>query len=121
MPTRTRPDLLVRQGDEEGLGTLILRLRDDVVAYAHAQVDVYKAEARSRAAPAKSGAVLGVAALVLALSAVTALLVGLIFTLATLVGPGGATAIVVIATLAVAGLLGWLAAKRFGVAFGGTR
>ncbi|RDE05111.1 hypothetical protein DVW87_07450 [Sphingomonas aracearum] len=109
----------MRPAEEESIGTLVLRLRDDAVEYGRAQIGVYKAEVSSRSAPAKSGAIFGVAALVLALSALVALLVGLIFTLATLIGPGGATAVVVIVTLAIAGLLGWLAARKFAVAFGG--
>ena len=56
--------------------------------------------------------------LVLVLSAVTALLVGLILTLATLVGPGFATLIVILATLVVAGLLGWLAYRHMLRVFG---
>ena len=64
------------------------------------------------AGEAKNGLILGIAALVIALSTVTALLVGLILTLATLVGPGFATLIVLVGALAIAGLLGWLAYRH---------
>jgi len=94
------------------IGQLFSQLVDDGKRYARAEVELYKAKAADKAEPVKWAAIYGGAALTLALSAVTALLVGLILALETLVGPLAATLIVVLATLAVAGLLGWMAYKR---------
>lgn len=99
-------------GGDRQIGQLFGQLVDDGKRYARAEIGVYKAKAADKVAPVKRAAVFGAAALVLALSAVTALLVGLILSLQTLVGPLAATAIVVLVTLALAGLLGWLAARQ---------
>lgn len=95
------------------IGQLFSQLVDDGKRYARAEVDFYKAKAADKAEPAKKAAIFGGVAVTLALSAVTALLVGLILVLSTLVGPLAATLIVVLATFAIAGLLGWMAYKQF--------
>lgn len=102
-----------------GVGDAIVQVAEDARAYAMAQVDVAKAVATARLRAAKLGLILGVAAIFLAGSALTALLVGLIMALSTRTGPLLATAIVVVAVLAIAGLLGKLAASRLSRAFGG--
>lgn len=107
----------MRPGDE-GVTATIVQVAEDAREYASAQVALYKALATARFRAAKTGLVLGVAAAVLGVSALTALLVGLVLTLSTLVGPGGATAIVVVATLVIAGILGKMAATRLSAAFG---
>lgn len=94
------------------IGQLFTQLVDDGKRYARAEVDFYKEKAADKAEPIKWAAVLGGAALTLAMSAVTALLVGLILSLAPQTGPFGATLIVVLATLALAGLFGYLAYQR---------
>lgn len=94
---------------EEGIGTLFGRLAEDGKEFARAEVAYYRALANDKVGPLKSGLIFGVAALVIAWSALTALLVGLILTLATLMGPGLATLLVVLVALALAGLLGWMA------------
>ncbi|NNM77943.1 phage holin family protein [Sphingomonas sp. ID1715] len=94
------------------IGQLFSQLVDDGKRYARAEVDFYKAKAADKAEPVKKAAIFGGVAVTLALSAVTALLVGLILALETLVGPLAATLIVVFATLAIAGLLGWMAYKQ---------
>jgi hypothetical protein len=104
--------------DPDGIGATVVQVAEDAKAYAAAQVAVVKAEAAARVGPAKTGAIFGAVAAVLAIAAVGALLVGLILSLATLVGPLGATAIVVLVTLAIAGVLGKLAADRLAIAFG---
>lgn len=104
--------------DPDGIGATVVQVTEDAKAYAAAQIAVVKAEANARIGPAKSGAILGVVAAVLALAAIGALLVGLILSLATLVGPLAATAIVVLVTLVIAGVLGKLAADKFALAFG---
>ena len=91
--------------DDEAIGTLISRLVNDTKTYAAAEVGVVKATASARVAAAKTGAILLVVALLLAISAVGALIVGLIMSLATLVGPLAATGIVVVVTFVIAGIL----------------
>lgn len=105
------PDLLP---PDESIGTLITRVVDDAKAFVAAEIALYRAKAMASVAPLKMVAILGVTAIVLVNAAVITLLVGLILTLQTLVGPGWATLIVVLGTLAIAGLLGWLAAGRIG-------
>lgn len=99
---------------DESLGALITRVVDDAKAYVGAEIALYRAKAMVWVGTIKIVAILGITALVLVNAAVIALLVGLILTLQTLVGPGWATLIVVAVTLAIAGLLGWLAAGRIG-------
>ena len=91
---------------DEGISTLVHRAVEDVRELASAEVAVFKAKASERIGAFTSAAIFFGIAATLALSAVTALLVGLILSLATLIGPLGATAIVVIATLVIAGVLG---------------
>jgi hypothetical protein len=105
-------------GDVGGLGDTIVQVVDDGKAYAAAQVALYKALALARWRIAQGGLIFAAVAAVLGLSAVTALLVGLILSLAPLIGPLGATAVVILATLVIAGVLGWLAARRIGEAMG---
>ncbi|MHA6723051.1 phage holin family protein [Sphingomonas sp. RS2018] len=104
---------------KDGIGATVAQVAEDAKAYAAAQVELYKTVARVRIRAGKSGIVFGVLAAVLAIAAFGALLVGLILSLATLIGPLGATGVVVIATLAIAGVLGWLAGKQLSAAFGG--
>lgn len=95
------------------IGQLFSQLVDDGKRYARAEVELYKAKAQDKAEPIKKAAIYGGAAAVLALSAVGALLVGLILALETLVGPLAATLIVVLVTFAIAGVLGYMAYKQF--------
>lgn len=104
--------------ETESIGELIGRLVEDSKRYAHAEIGYYRTLAASKLGEAKHGLILGVAALVIALCAVTALLVGLILALATLVGPGWATLIVIVGALALSALLGWLAYKSIQRLFG---
>lgn len=94
------------------IGQLFSQLVDDGKRYARAEVELYKAKAQEKAEPIKWAVIFGGTAAVLALSAVTALLVGLILSLEPQVGPFGATLIVVLVTFAIAGLLGYLAYKQ---------
>lgn len=94
------PDL-----QDEGVGALVHRAVEDARELARAEIALVKAKAGERATAYRNAAVYFGAAATLALSAVTALLVGLIFSLATLVGPGGATAIVVVGAFLIAGVL----------------
>lgn len=94
------------------IGQLFGQLVDDGKHFARAEVAFYKAKAADKAEPVKQAAIFGGIAVTLALSAITALLVGLILALEPQVGPLGATLIVVLATFAICGLLGWLALKK---------
>lgn len=91
--------------EDEPVATLMSRLVDDTRALAGAELALYKAKLGERTTAYKNAAIFFAAAGVLALAALIALLVGLILSLATLVGPGFATAIVVIVVLAIAGVL----------------
>ena len=100
----TRPDSPLAYGDE-GVSTLVHRAVSDARELANAEIALYKAKASERVSAYTSAAIFFGIAAVLALSAVTALLVGLIIALATLIGPLGATGVVVVATLLIAGVL----------------
>ncbi len=91
--------------EDETVASLMTRLVDDTRSLAGAEVALYKAKLGERTSAYKNAAIFFAAAGVLALAALIALLVGLIMTLATLVGPGFATAIVVVVVLALAGVL----------------
>jgi len=97
---------------EESVSTLVTRLVAESRDLAQAEVALYKAKAGERITAFRNAAVFFGAAAVLALSAVTALLVGLIMTLATLVGPGWATLIVVVGVLVIAGVLAMIGKGR---------
>lgn len=90
---------------DEGIGTLVSQLVEDVRGLAGAEVALVKARVGERASAYRSAAVFFAIAGVLALAALVAMLVGLIMTLATLIGPGLATTAVVLATLAIAAVL----------------
>lgn len=96
---------------DDSIAELVGRLIDEGRDVARAEVAVYKAIARRRAVMAKKGMVALVAATVLGWFAVTALVLGLVFGLATLIGP-------LAAGLAIAALLGVGAfvLLRFGLA-----
>lgn len=94
---------------DEGLGTVVTRVVDDAKAYAQAEVTLWKTVASTRGSQAGIAAGLAVGAVVIALSAVTALLVGAILSLRPVMGPGWATLLVVVVALGVAGLLGKMA------------
>lgn len=107
--------------EDAGIGELIGQLTEDAKDYARAEVDYYKTLAQAKVTEVKGPAIAAALALALALAAAIGLIVGAILTLATLVGPGWATLIVVGASLVVAGLLGWAAARGFQRAMGGAK
>ncbi|MET4896051.1 phage holin family protein [Sphingomonadaceae bacterium jetA1] len=91
--------------DAESLTSLVSQLVDDGRSLVTAEIDLAKARAADKIGHYKNAAIFFVGAGVLALAALIAFLVGLIITLTPAVGPFGATAIVVIVVLAVAGIL----------------
>ena len=116
MPTR-RSDVLsdpltFATGEDESLASIVGRLATETKSLATAEVAVYKAKFGETASAYKSAAMFFAVAGVLALAALIALLVGAILTVATLVGPGWATAIVVVAVLAVAAILAMIGKSK---------
>lgn len=102
---------------EEGIGTVVGRVVEDAKAYAAAEVTLWKTAASTRGSQAGIAIGLGVGAVAIALSAVTALLVGAILSLRPLMGPAWATLLVVVMALVIAGLLGRAAAARLKTVF----
>lgn len=102
----------VLEREEESIPTLVGRLVDETRQLASAEVALYKAKIGERVAAYKGAVVFFAAAGVLALCGLIALLVGLILSLATLIGPGLATLAVVVVVFAVAGILGLVGVKR---------
>lgn len=98
---------------DEGLGTLVSRVVDDAKAYAQAEITLWKTVASIRGSQAGIAAGLAVGAVVIALSAVTALLVGAILSLRPVMGPGWATLLVVVVALAIASVLAKMALTGF--------
>lgn len=98
--------------EEEPLPSLVNRLVEETRELAGAEVALVKARVSERAAAYKGAATFFAIAAVLALAALIALLVGLILSLATLLGPGWATLIVVGATLAIAAVLAFIGKGR---------
>lgn len=90
---------------DDNVATLMTRLVDDTRSLASAEIALYKARLGERTSAYKNAAIFFAAAGVLALAALIALLVGLILSIATLVGPGFATAIVVGVVFVIAGIL----------------
>ncbi|WP_375393839.1 phage holin family protein [uncultured Sphingomonas sp.] len=91
---------------DQNVSTLVTRVVSDARDLAAAEVALVKARIGERIAAYKSAAIFLAIAGVLALAALIALLVGLILTIATLTGPGYATAIVIVSTLVIAAVLG---------------
>ena len=80
-------DAPVRDPREESVGDLIGRLIEDGRTYARAEIDLLKEIARHRAERARTGLILLVGGGVLLLSSLTALILGSVLGLATLIGP----------------------------------
>jgi hypothetical protein len=72
---------------EESIGELLGRLADDGRAFVRAEVGVWRAIAARRAARARSGLIALAIGAVLLIASITALLLGLVLWLATLIGP----------------------------------
>ncbi|KQN70817.1 phage holin family protein [Sphingomonas sp. Leaf62] len=98
---------------DEGLGTVVGRVVEDAKAYAKAELTLWKTVASTRGSQASIAAGLAVGAVVIALSAVTALLVGAILSLRPIMGPGWATLLVVVVALVVAAILAKVALSSF--------
>lgn len=100
------------QPPSESIGELLGRLVEDARETAKAEVGLYKAQALNFVGEAKLVGVYGVVALLLVNAAVISLFVGLLLIVQQQLGPIWATIIVVLGTLGVAGLFGWLALRH---------
>ena len=83
---------------DESIGDLLGRLAEDGRAFVKAEIGVYKAIAARRAARARNGLIALAVGAVLMIASITALLLGLVLWLTTLIGP-------LLAGLAVAAVL----------------
>lgn len=90
---------------EESIGALLSRLADDGRAFVRAEIDVYKAIASRRAARARGGLIALAVGAVLLIASITALLLGLVLWVSTLVGPLLAGLIVAAALILVGFIL----------------
>lgn len=106
------PDEVFPDGGQEGLGSLVGRTVEDARRLVTAEIALFKARAAERLTAYRGAITFFAIAGVLALAALIALLVGLILSLATLIGPGLATAAVVLAVLAIAGVLAMIGKSR---------
>ena len=102
----------VSPGEAPGVTRLVGQLVDDTREVVRTEIALVKAKVSERVTAYKGAAIFLVAAGVLALEALGALLVGLILTLATLIGPGWATLVVVGLVFAAAGVLAYLGIKK---------
>lgn len=98
--------------ERENVATLLSRLSSDAREVARAEIALTKAKVAEAVERYRTAFTFFAIAGVLALAALIALLVGLIMTLATLVGPGLATLIVTGAVLAVCAVLGLVGRSR---------
>lgn len=98
--------------EEESLRELVARLIDSGKAYAQAEVALVKTTVSVRAAQAKPAAIFGVIAILLVQAALTVLVAALGMALAQWLTPAGGLAAGAVIALLIAGLLGWMAARR---------
>ncbi len=101
-------------GFPDGIPQLVTQLASDARDVAKAEIALAKAKAMFAVTRYKSAVIRFAVAGVLALAALIALLVGTILSLATLIGPGWATAAVVGVVLIVAGLFALSGKKALG-------
>lgn len=104
----------MRDATEDSIPHLVSRVVDDAKEVARAEVELVKARAAEKVAGYRAAAILFAVAGLLALGAFGGLIVGLLLILSVALGPGWATLIVVGVLLGLAGLLGWLGARRWG-------
>ena len=94
-----------------GLGGLIGQLIEDARTLARAEVKLLKSKALALFRRSRTAILLLLIAACLAFASVVALMLGLVLALAPLVGAALAGVILLVAGLALAGLLGWLAIR----------
>ena len=94
---------------QESIPALVSRLIDDGEQFVRAELKLYRARLFSRLDEARNAIILIVVALSLVQATIVAALVGLLIILRPVLGPGGATAAVIVAGLGVAALLAFVA------------
>jgi hypothetical protein len=92
---------------DSSIGDLASKLVDDAKAYAKAEVGVVKAIAGEKADAFKVPLILIATSLLVALTALTALAVGIVMALATIMGPLLAGIVAFLLIGAVAGIMAW--------------
>jgi hypothetical protein len=98
--------------NERPIGELVQQLIEEGKAYAGAELELVKTIARAKGKELALPVALFVGAFVFALAAITALAVGVVMALATLIGPLAAGFVGMLVFMAVAGVLGWYGAQR---------
>ena len=98
--------------EEESLRDLVARLIDSGKAYLNAEVTLVKTTVSVRVAQAKPAAAFIVVAILLVQAALTVLVAALGMLLAQWLTPAGGLAVGAVLALLLAGLLGWMAARR---------
>jgi hypothetical protein len=93
--------------DERPVGELVHELVEEGKAYARAEIGLFKALATAKARALAFPAVLLVTSLLIALAAMNALVVGVVLALATIIGPLAAGVAGLLIFAAVAGGLAW--------------
>ncbi len=103
----------MRGNNEASLRELIARLVDSAKAFAQAEIALVRKTVSAWAGAAAIGAALTVTALLLVGAAIVVLVAALGMTLAMWIGVPGGLAVAGLIALASAGLLAWLAVRRF--------
>ncbi len=106
-PSASAPD-----AGERPVGELVHQLIEDGKAYARAEFELVKAIGRAKASALALPAALFGAAFIFALASITALGVGVVLALATLMGPLLAGLAGMAIFIAIAGGLAWFALRR---------
>ena len=101
---------------DESLGGLVSRVVDDGKRLVQAEVDLYKQIAVRKVAGFQTAVVLAVAALFFVQAALTTLLVGLGFAIAHWIGIAGGVIVAALLGFAAAGLMVWIALRKFSTA-----
>jgi Putative Actinobacterial Holin-X, holin superfamily III len=97
---------------ERPVGELVHELIEEGKAYARAEIGLYKAIAAAKGKALALPVGLFVAALLIGMTSLTALAVGVVVALATLIGPLAAGFVGMLIFAAIAGLLGWYGYSR---------
>lgn len=103
-------------GNDRPIGELVSQLVDEVKAYAKAEAGLAKTIALAQVKALATPLILFVAALFIGSSAITALCVGIVLALATLVGPLAAGILAFLLIGGVAGLFAWIGKVKLGKA-----
>jgi hypothetical protein len=97
---------------ERPIGELVHELIEEGKGYARAEVNLVKAIATAKGKALVLPAILLVVALLLAMSSITALVLGVVLALATLIGPLAAGVAGMLIFAAIAGGLAWWGIER---------